>query len=80
MVYLDDDDDDDTTKLNVVRRRHKNDEKSVVVSNHKKNGKAIDFPVSSSHVGCCACVKRLCCHGLTDTDDLILRQERRTLG
>ena len=90
MVYLDDDDDDDDTmKLNVVRRRNKNaeakneiDETStinVVVSNHKKNGKAIDFPVSSSHVGCCACVKRLCCHGLTDTDDLILRQERERL-
>ena len=77
MVYLDDDDDDDDIKLNVVRRRYKNAKNEI--DEKPKNGKAVDFPVSSSHVGCCACVKRLCCHGLTDTDDLILRQERERL-
>jgi len=57
---------------------------SVAVDDHTKINnvvsKATDFPVSSSHVGGCACLKRLCCHGLTDTDDLILRRERERLN
>ena len=57
---------------------------NVVVDDQKKINNVVSktkhFPVSSSNVGCCACLKRLCCHGLTDTDDLILRRERERLN
>ena len=56
----------------------------VVVDDQKKINSVVSktkhFPVSSSNIGCCACLKRLCCHGLTDTDDLILRRERERLN
>ena len=57
---------------------------NVVVDDQKKINSVVSktkhFPVSSSNIGCCACLKRLCCHGLTDTDDLILRRERERLN
>ena len=37
------------------------------------------FPRSKHQQRCCPLGDRLCCHGLLDTDDLILRQERRRL-
>ena len=55
----------------------------INVGDHKKHDDAVAeatlFPVSNSHVGNCSCAKRLCGHGLTDTDDIILRQERKRL-
>ena len=63
------------TKINVGEvNEHKQDEADAGAV-----AKSI-FPVSSSHMGHCSCVKRLCRHALMDTDDVILGQERRRLN
>jgi hypothetical protein len=46
----------------------------TVASNDSK------FPVSDSVVGCCRGARRLCCHDLLATDDLIFHQERARLS
>ena len=52
-----------------------NDDGSDTTSTHSSR-----FPVSDSVVGCCRGARRLCCHDLVYTDDLILRQERARLS
>ena len=76
------------TKIDVVGEHQKDDD--VVASSccncygeHKKDddvvAKATNFPVFNAHNGMCSCAQRLCSHGLTATNDVILCQERLRL-
>ena len=66
-------------------RKHHNKNWSIsnwlnIQDTKKEVADPLSFPVSKKYrQSCCSSCRRLCCHTLIDTDDLILRQEREQL-
>ena len=62
---------------------NENSVSGATTARYKKNDDFMDddvhFPITKNYQFCLKPCRRLCCHPLVDTDDHILRQERRQL-